>query len=296
MILPVRSHAPVRLSCSRWILLVLLGFVANKNCHVQAQGDAAATTNIFQAIFDLFFKCGVIPAEGCGILGLGAVVRATEDPNAPSCVEKCSLFPGLLSPDYLCGSCGVSSPVAPPVKAPMSLPVAPPVIAPVPPAAPPVKVPVVPPVSAPVSPPTPGLVPGFQMTLDLQVLPQFKIYFTNSAARWERVIVGDLPDWSVSNPPELPDNRCSYPAIIDDLYVCVFGGDIDGVGKTAGFAGALERRSSGDRLPVIAYAKFEEADIPEAVRAVRGLLLLCSLRSENQRSLVRGSFSQVSIL
>jgi hypothetical protein len=279
MILPVRSHAPVRLSCSRWILLVLLGFVANKNCHVQAQAEAAATTNIFQAIFDLFFKCGVIPAEGCGILGLGAVVRATEDPNAPGCVEKCSLFPGLLSPDYFCGSCGE---VSPPIQAPVSPPFASPVIAPVP---------------APVvSPPTPGLVPGFQMTLDLQILPQFKIYFTNSAARWERVIVGDLPDWSVSNRPELPDNRCSYPAIIDDLYVCVFGGDIDGVGKTAGFAGALARRSSGDRLPVIAYAKFEEADIPEAVRAVRGLLLLCSLCSENQRSLVRGSFSQVSIL
>jgi hypothetical protein len=279
-VLPERNRPPVRLSC-RLILLLLLGFSGfSKHWHVQAQDDEATSPNIFQIIFELFFKCGLIPPEGCGFLGLAAVVRATEDPSAPGCVETCSLFPGILAPDYFCGSCGVvDAPVSPPVDAPVSPPVAAPVLPPiVAPVLPPVSPPVAAPVLPPVSPPSMSN-DGFQMTLDLQISSQYKVYFTNSAARWEQVIVGDLPDWTVSNPPDLPDNRCSYPATIDDLYICVYNGEIDGAGKTAGFAGPLARRSSGNRLPVVAYAKFEEVDIPGAIQVVRGLLLC----GENQR-------------
>ena len=107
------------------------------------------------------------------------------------------------------------------------------------------------------------------MTLDLQIQSQYQVYFNNAAARWEQVIVGDLPDVTLSNPPTLPDTKCGYPTTVDDLYICVYGQAIDGPGGTAGYAGILSRRTSGDQLPLIAYAQFEEEDIPNAVQVVR---------------------------
>ena len=107
------------------------------------------------------------------------------------------------------------------------------------------------------------------MTLDLQIQSQYQVYFNNAAARWEQVIVGDLPDVTLSNPPTLPDTNCGYPTTVDDLYICVYGQTIDGPGGTAGYAGVLSRRTSGDQLPLIAYAQFEEEDIPNAVQVVR---------------------------
>jgi hypothetical protein len=108
------------------LLVVLLHLtVLLSNCIiVRAQTGAPADQNIFQRLFDLLFKCGVIPLEGCGFLGLAAVIRATEDPKDPGCIEKCSFFPGVVEPTYFCGSCGSSVPVSAPVSSPVSAPVA----------------------------------------------------------------------------------------------------------------------------------------------------------------------------
>jgi len=46
-------------------------------------------------------------------------------------------------------------------------------------------------------------------------------------------------------------------------YFCAFQDNIDGAGNIFGFATTLRKRSSG--IPYIAYAKFDSADVNNAI-------------------------------
>jgi len=90
-----------------------------------------------------------------------------------------------------------------------------------------------------------------------------KAAFDGAAARWSRVITGDLTD-VVANKPA---NACGVgdPALnnvtVDDLLIFVSLVPIDGVGKVLGQAGPCFIRNS-NKLTVIGIMKFDTADLP----------------------------------
>lgn len=90
-----------------------------------------------------------------------------------------------------------------------------------------------------------------------------KAAFDGAAARWSRVITGDLTD-VVTNKAA---NACGVgdPAlsnfIVDDLLIFVSLVGIDGVGKVLGQAGPCFIRTS-NKLTVIGIMKFDTADLP----------------------------------
>jgi hypothetical protein len=106
-------------------------------------------------------------------------------------------------------------------------------------------------------------------TIQLQYLqtptaPQ-QAAFDGAAARWSRVVTGDLTD-VVTNKAA---NACGVgdPALsnqtIDDLLIYVSLVGIDGVGKTLAQAGPCFIRTS-NKLTVIGIMKFDTADLPNA--------------------------------
>ena len=89
-----------------------------------------------------------------------------------------------------------------------------------------------------------------------------KAVFDSAAARWERVIFGDIPDITVSN---IPAGQCgsNSPAInetIDDVIIFVTLDSIDGPGKILGQSGPCFIRSTGS-LPLIGIMHFDTADV-----------------------------------
>jgi hypothetical protein len=70
--------------------------------------------------------------------------------------------------------------------------------------------------------------PDYDITLDLADVPDAdKVLFGKSGQRWEQVVTGDLPNVLATDLqsiqtlfPGVP-NRCVYPKVIDDLYICV---------------------------------------------------------------------------
>jgi archaellum component FlaF (FlaF/FlaG flagellin family) len=77
--------------------------------------------------------------------------------------------------------------------------------------------------------------PNYDITLDLAGVPDAdKVFFEKAAKRLEQVVTGDLPDVNASLVPSIEallapysavfpraPNRCVYPKVIDDLYLCV---------------------------------------------------------------------------
>lgn len=81
------------------------------------------------------------------------------------------------------------------------------------------------------------------------------------AARWQEVIVGDLPDVTVN----VTANACGieHPAVnesVDDVLIFAVIDTIDGPGKILGGAGWCVRRSGG--LPALGVMIFDSADVP----------------------------------
>ncbi len=74
----------------------------------------------------------------------------------------------------------------------------------------------------------------------------------DAAARWERVIVGDLPSRDMSGlavppiPPDLAESCTAYPNVIDDIYVCVQ--DVQ-LSNSIGFGGFYLTRDIGKINP-----------------------------------------------
>jgi hypothetical protein len=82
--------------------------------------------------------------------------------------------------------------------------------------------------------------------------------FEDARERWRSVIVGDLTD--ISSQGLRTMNGCSFPSVIDDLFICTVYGNIDGVGGTLGQAGPTYWRTSNG-LPVAGEMMFDTADI-----------------------------------
>ncbi|HXF95235.1 MAG TPA: leishmanolysin-related zinc metalloendopeptidase [Gemmatimonadales bacterium] len=87
--------------------------------------------------------------------------------------------------------------------------------------------------------------------------------FDSAAARWQRLVFGDLQDITVELP--IPPGAClgNEPAIsgtIDDLLIFVTLDSIDGPGAILGAAGPCFIRTR-DTLPVIGVMLFDTADV-----------------------------------
>lgn len=83
----------------------------------------------------------------------------------------------------------------------------------------------------------------------------------DAAARWERVITGDLPAAQVTEPTSQPCEMVTIPPMdeeVDDLVVWVEIGPLDGQGGIGGFAGVCVTRAN--HLPVVSSILFDEAD------------------------------------
>lgn len=85
----------------------------------------------------------------------------------------------------------------------------------------------------------PSLMPtmdDFDTTLDLDsVGAQYQPAFENAAARWDTIIVGDVPDITVDQ-AERDDTMCDkLPDEIDDIYICAKIAPNDGPGMILGY-------------------------------------------------------------
>jgi Ca2+-binding RTX toxin-like protein len=85
----------------------------------------------------------------------------------------------------------------------------------------------------------------------------YQAAFTQAAARWSQIIIGDISDVTVSN-----TNRTTYnlPATIDDVYIDAEITPIDGAGQILGQAGPVLFRS-GSLLPYYGQMEFDSADV-----------------------------------
>jgi hypothetical protein len=73
----------------------------------------------------------------------------------------------------------------------------------------------------------------FNIEIDYQGDPRWLGYFTAAAARWERIITGDLPDQALNG------------RLVDDLLISVSVLYIDGPSNILGQAGPREVRTGG---------------------------------------------------
>ncbi|HET9707226.1 MAG TPA: leishmanolysin-related zinc metalloendopeptidase, partial [Gemmatimonadales bacterium] len=85
--------------------------------------------------------------------------------------------------------------------------------------------------------------------------------FDSAAAKWQRLIIGDIPDLAVN----IPSGQCgpNAPAInetIDDVIIFVTLDSIDGPGKILGQSGPCFIRLPGS-LPLVGIMHFDTADV-----------------------------------
>ena len=97
--------------------------------------------------------------------------------------------------------------------------------------------------------------------------PAEQAAFTVSAAKWESVIFGDVPD-AVTN---LPAGACGKgtPALnetVDDVVIFASIDSIDGPGNILGSAGPCFVRS-GTHLPIVGAMQFDSADVATLINA-----------------------------
>jgi hypothetical protein len=78
--------------------------------------------------------------------------------------------------------------------------------------------------------------------------------FEQAAAKWESIIVGDLP------------NATYNGVVVDDLLINANSTAIDGVGGTLGQAGYDRARTTGTRLPYHGNMEFDSADLASMER------------------------------
>lgn len=122
-----------------------------------------------------------------------------------------------------------------------------------------------------VTPPTePTPAPPYSFTTQLEMPASLVPRIQAELDRWEEVIVGDVPDildlsefTDVDVGAVLDDDDftpCQIPASVDDHYICIVAGGIDGEGGVLGFAfaGLIERSSSG--IPIVSISKLDEVD------------------------------------
>ncbi len=108
-----------------------------------------------------------------------------------------------------------------------------------------------------------GLAPAYHIDVNYltPITPARRAVFDSAAARWQRMIYGDIPDI----PIVLPDSICldQQPPIdqnIDDVLILVVVDSIDGPGTILGGGGPCVIRSAS-KLPLIGVMIFDSADV-----------------------------------
>lgn len=110
--------------------------------------------------------------------------------------------------------------------------------------------------------------PGFQIIVsfpDNSLTTAQQTVFQQAAARWQEIIVGDLPN--VTDPVT--------GQVIDDILILATAQPIDGVGQILGQAGPTAVRSGPRGLPWKGVMEFDSADLPvlEANGTFRSVIL-----------------------
>ena len=98
-------------------------------------------------------------------------------------------------------------------------------------------------------------------------------YYEKGATRWARIITGDEPDiTSTADLPAVPyfeENGCTYPAQIDDFYLCIWEGFIDGGPSAVNIVGmggpSMRRGGATGTTPYAGFLKVESADIAATI-------------------------------
>ena len=114
--------------------------------------------------------------------------------------------------------------------------------------------------------------PGFDIVFEYvnPVDPQVEAVFENAAARWEEIIVGDVPDM---NDFTVDPGNCSNPTaegpFFDDLQIMITIAPFDGPGGILGAAGPCWVRAT-TFLPFIGQITIDQADV--AVLLAQGRL------------------------
>jgi hypothetical protein len=118
-----------------------------------------------------------------------------------------------------------------------------------------------------------GVGPAYQIDLEFltSMTPSRQAAFDSAAARWQRLVYGDVPDLNIS--PPIPPDICysGQPAIgglIDDIRIHVILDSIDGPGTILGQSSPCFIRSAG-KLPVHGVMIFDTADV--AILEAQGL-------------------------
>lgn len=89
--------------------------------------------------------------------------------------------------------------------------------------------------------------------------------FSDAAARWSEIIVGDLPDF----------RDPATGRVIDDMEIMAVGEDIDGPGRILGQAGPTGVRAGARGLPYSGIMLFDTADLQsmEQDRTLQGVIM-----------------------
>ena len=213
------------------------------------------------------------------------------EPDTPDCEEVCSFDPVVFR-DYRCGVCDTVQNTAPgPTEAPVEIPdegeptVSPNTAAPdgsggepaepAPTATPdgtggePTEPTVSPaaepttesPTDSPMQTP-PDVDNRYDITQDLLMAESEKDVFISAAARWEEIVTGDLADFESRLLSSGPPDGCTYPEVIDDLYICGSFEFIDGLSNQIGFGKATFLRP-GTNLPMAGEMIFDEDDLEQ---------------------------------
>jgi hypothetical protein len=90
--------------------------------------------------------------------------------------------------------------------------------------------------------------------------------FEAAAARWQRIIIGDVPSITGT----VPKNLClkgapAFTGTVDDVLIDVVLEPMDGLDRAIGGAGACLVRTA-DMLPTYGFMRFDTADIPTMER------------------------------
>jgi hypothetical protein len=113
------------------------------------------------------------------------------------------------------------------------------------------------------------LVPNGTFNIDLRFVsdasPAVRTAFEQARVRWQQVITGKLPDFSLTGSNQVQANACGidHPAInevVDDLLILVEIVPIDGPGKILGSAGPCMIRGSSN-LPILGVIKLDSDDL-----------------------------------
>lgn len=117
------------------------------------------------------------------------------------------------------------------------------------------------------SEPPPPPPPTASYDIDLRYVPgtdppaEVRQRLKEAAARWERVIVGDLPAMQVTEPAPFECERVTAPPMdeeVDDLVVWIEIGPLDGPSGIGGWGDVCRTRTN--HLPLVASILFDEED------------------------------------